>query len=503
MAPSLRAFSYSFASKLGEVKDAREALVAGATKEEFVEAAAKAPVFSGPVDDSPALVLINAATVEPEPLEWLWLGWFPLRKLTLLTADPGVGKSTLLVDVAARITRGGPMPDGSKLARPGSVIFFCAEDGLADTVRPRLGAAGADLRRVLFCPGVCEAGSEDGSSVRTFDLERDAARLENSLAANPDCVMVVIDPITAFLGRTDAHKNADVRKVLQPLVDLAAKRGVAVVMISHLNKAAGASPLHRNMGSVAFAAVARVMLVLGKDPTDPNRRLLVRAKSNTGADQGGIAFRLVGDPEGSAGTRIVWEGSVNTTAEELLGGQTAPAECSRVERDEAKAWLGEALANGPVPSSQIKRAATEDGHSWGTIRRAKEELGVEAIKGDRWSWALPGHAPAQSQRALDRQGAQTPQGAQPVTRAHLRENKREKRSGAVKVRTSQRVSTLVSKEPDDTDSGCHAATNQVGCGDGRAVPGGGGGGCAQQPNAGGDRAGGQDLSQPALAALER
>jgi archaellum biogenesis ATPase FlaH len=179
----------------------------------------------------PQIVSRRLSEVEPEELDWLWLERVPLGKLTLLAGDPGLGKSFLTLDMAARVSRGEPWPDDPATLQPvGSVILFSAEDDLADTIRPRLDKADADVSRIMAVEGVQWSDAEhDESGVRHFSLENDLPRLEELITENPGTRLVVIDPISAFCGRTDSHKNSEVRALLSPLAQLASKHSVAVV----------------------------------------------------------------------------------------------------------------------------------------------------------------------------------------------------------------------------------------------------------------------------------
>lgn len=312
-------------------------------------------------------------SIEPKPVEWLWPGRIPLGKLTLLTGDPGLGKTFLACDLAARISTGEAFPDGS-LPQRGEVAIVTAEDGADDTLRPRLDAHGADPSKVH-----CIEGVRQGEGEAFLNLSAHLDSLGDWFAELPELRLIIIDPISAFLGGTDSHNNADVRAALGPLSKLAEEYGVAVVAITHLSKREGSS-LHRITGSIAFVAAARVAWRLGADPDDPERRLLLCVKNNL-AQANGLAFRLVDG-------RLEWEpGEVLVTADELDSEDDTP-------REEAERWLLGKLTDGPAKAASILKAARADGVSERTLRRAKRALEVPSDRvGGEWLWSLPDPKP--------------------------------------------------------------------------------------------------------------
>lgn len=330
-------------------------------------------------------VLRCFAEIAPKPLHWLWPGRIPLGKLSLLIGDPGLGKSLLTADIASRVSRGTRFPDGS-MCEPGSVILLSAEDDPGDTIRPRLDAAGADVARVHILEAVRVRLTDGSLSEKAFNLETDCAALESTLRER-DVRLIVIDPISAYLGEVDSHSNAEVRGVLTRLATLASQRRVAVLCITHLRKSAGAA-VYRAIASIAFTAASRAVWAVAPDPEDADRRLLLAVKQNLGPDIGGLAFRV----ETQAGVpRLSWEpGAVALAANEVLGNIEAQ---DQSERREAKDWLRDLLADGPVPAKRIQQEAKAAGLSWMTVRRAKDALSVIAVKGaykGGWQWQLEG-----------------------------------------------------------------------------------------------------------------
>jgi hypothetical protein len=287
------------------------------------------------------------------------------------------------------------------------VVLLSAEDDIQDTIRPRLDAAGADVSRVVALQAV-EVYSGDESPIRRcVDLQRDIERLEEAIEATPDCKLVVIDPITAYLGDKDSHNSGDVRGLLAPLADLAARHRVAVVMVTHLNKAAGGPAMYRSIGSISFVAAARSAWVVCKDESDEKRRLFLPLKNNLAENNGGLAFRLTKQLSANGQPSLVWDAEpVTMTADQALGNHRGSG--GQREIDAVSEWLRTLLADGPVPATVAKAEAEDAGHSWATVRRAKDAIGVVVAKrgfgeGSQWAWALPG-----------REDAQTVEGAQPV-----------------------------------------------------------------------------------------
>lgn len=355
---------------------------------------ARVPADESPDADGPTPILICLADVKAKPVQWLWPGRVPLGKLTLFAGDPGLGKSFVTLDLAARVSRGMAWPDAAlEVAAPGSVILLSAEDDPADTIRPRLEAAGGDVARVHILTTVQRSDGQPAP----FSLDRDLPALARALERVEDPRLLIIDPISAYLGRTDSHINAEVRAALAPLADLAARHGVAVVTITHLSKGMGGKALHRAIGSVAFAATARACWLFAADRKNPQRRLMLPAKMNLAPDPTGLAYSLAdGDVPGTGHVgRVAWEPQpVTLTADEALASGTT--ECGAGgARQEAVDWLQDVLAKGLAKAVDVKKQATADGVALRTLDRAKAALGVKATRqgfGGAWVWALPAHS---------------------------------------------------------------------------------------------------------------
>ncbi|MEX0642335.1 MAG: AAA family ATPase, partial [Pirellulales bacterium] len=333
----------------------------------------------------PQAVVTRLDAVEPEPVKWLWLGRIARGKLTVFSGDPGLGKSFLTLDIAARVTTGAPWPDGGSLRSPGSVVLLSAEDDLADTVRPRLDAAGANVSKIVAIQGIRAVDSR-GAYDRMVDLSRDLERLNAEVLKCGDCKLVVIDPISAYLGNVKSHDNGEVRGLLAPLAAMAAKLGVSVIAVNHLRKGDGPA-IYRSMGSIGFVAAARAAYAITKDKDDETgkRRLWLPLKNNIGNDQFGMAFCLTTEGSPNGHPRIVWEADpVGTKADDAL----APVERRRPgpkpeEREKAVKFLRQVLAPGPRLSKEVIDEATNGyGIAKHTLDRARDEAGVESFRQD-------------------------------------------------------------------------------------------------------------------------
>lgn len=336
------------------------------------------------------------ADVQPEPVRWLWPGRFALGKLSLIAGEPGLGKSFLTLDMAARVSRDDGWPcDKGTTSTAGGVVLLSAEDDINDTIVPRLIEARADRSRIQAMRALYQPMPGLGIGIEKpvpFSLLEHVPQLEELIRRAAPCRLVVVDPVSAFLGKTDSHNNSEVRGVLAPLSEMAARTGVAVVAVTHLNKGQG-SALNRVIGSIAFTAAARAAYVITRDEDEPARRLMLPAKNNLGRDQDGLAYRLEGDPI----AHIEWEAMpVAMSADEAVGAGFRTRGPEPDARKDAEAWLLDYLAAGPRPASDVFDAARTDGHSKMTIKRAKTVLGVQSSKerfDGPWMWILPGGGP--------------------------------------------------------------------------------------------------------------
>jgi putative DNA primase/helicase len=231
-----------------------------------------------------AVALLHAAGVVPEEIAWLWPGWLAKGKMHILGGAPGTGKTTIALKLAAIVSTGSRWPDGHR-APAGNVVIWSGEDDTADTLNPRLIASGADTTRIWFV-----GDTNDHGERRAFDPSRDTAALRHAITEAGGAALLVIDPIVSAIAG-DSHKNAEVRRGLQPLADLASDLGCALLGITHFSKGtSGREPTERITGSLAFGALARVVMVAAKSADDEGKRLFCRAKSNIGPDDGGFEY---------------------------------------------------------------------------------------------------------------------------------------------------------------------------------------------------------------------
>lgn len=342
-------------------------------------------------DSQPRVILTRGSEVQPIAVDWLWPGYLAAGKLHLIAGAPGTGKTTIAAALAGIITSGGSWPDGSP-AESGSVVFWSGEDDNADTLNPRLRAAGADMSRVLTVDGIQDAGGR-----YPFDPASDMDALRAAVATEPDVRLIVIDPVVSAISG-DSHRNAEVRRGLQPLVDLACQSRCAILGVTHFSKGtSGRSPVERINGSVAFGALARIVLVAAKQEAEgdrPERRVMVRAKSNHGPDGDGFTYELMQGElpgyEGICASSVVWGEAIHGSARELLAEAEQQSEPSGI----AATFLRDLLANGPREAKEIFAEAKNAGFSIDAMRRAQRKIGARTSKSGMaggWRWSLPGY----------------------------------------------------------------------------------------------------------------
>ena len=302
--------------------------------------------------------IIRMSDVELTPVEWLWKPYLPFGKLSVLQGNPGEGKTYFAMHLAAACTNGKLLPNMERM-EPFNVIYQTAEDGLGDTVKPRLIEAGADLDRVLVI---------DDSDVQ---LTLSDERIEKAIIEN-NARLVIIDPIQAYLGAdVDMNRANEVRPIFMRLGQVAQRTGCAILLIGHLNKAAGMQSLQRGLGSIDIAAAVRSVMFIGKLKHDPTMRILTHEKSSLAPPGVSLAFSL-GDEGG-----FRWVGEYDITADEMLSGIEPQRE---TKTQQAKDLICTLLAGGKqVLSEDIDKAALERGIPGRTVRDAKRELG-DALK---------------------------------------------------------------------------------------------------------------------------
>ncbi len=343
-------------------------------------------------ESKPQIKLINGAEIVPEPVRWLWGGYLARGKLHVIAGSPGAGKTTIAMSLAATITTGGIWPDGTRCDL-GHVAIWSGEDDPKDTLAPRLLASGADMKRIHFIDSYQGEGI-----IRSFDPATDMDALNTTLSAIKDVRLLIVDSIVSAVSG-DSHKNAEVRKGLQPLVDLGANLDCAILGIAHFSKGtAGRSPTERVTGSLAFAALARVVFAAAKREEGANgsSRMLVRMKSNIGLDSGGFGYDLEQAPLPTypeiVAQMVRWGPFLEGEARELLAEAESDNTDEADDKRESDEWLLDKLKFGPVPSKNIYREGKAQGFSEKTMKNSKRRLRVISQKrgfSEGWTWELP------------------------------------------------------------------------------------------------------------------
>jgi len=388
----VRAVTFRDLPDKGDVSDWLEL---GHTAEELIGLAEAAPQWKPPAAAAEAAGgtrITRMSDVQPRRLSWLWRHRIPRGMVTVLAGSGGLGKSTVLLDIVARVTTGQPMPDGwLGLGEPTSVVIFTAEDALDSVVVPRLLLAGADLARIVTVGVKVGEGDERSLMVTPADL----AHLEAVVRAEGS-KLIVFDPILSYVAAdVNMHHAQDARRILAWLHRLAERLGVAVVGIHHWNKSQSPDPSMRLSGSAAIGQAARSVLVVGMDPRDSTseRRVLTLDKKNLAPPSTpSLAYRLVVErhPDGTEGEhpRVEWLGASPVTSRDLAATPEDP-DRRKVQR-EAEEWLRENLAEGPVPAAK----AEAEGFDKRVMGRARKSVGVEVEQHARaWWWRLQKFSP--------------------------------------------------------------------------------------------------------------
>ena len=332
--------------------------------------------------------MINMESVKVEQIEWLLYPFIPFGKVTIIQGDPGEGKTTMVLQIIAKLTRGEPILLNKKSQKeaqqdseenlkqkvlsqdnpiqPVNVIYQTAEDGLGDTIKPRLLAAGADCSRVLVI-------DDREQPLTMLDVRLEEAIMQTKAR------MVVLDPIQGFLGTdVDMHRANEIRPLMKGMAVLAEKYHCAIILIGHMNKNSNGKSSYRGLGSIDFQAAARSVLIVGRLKDEPETRVMCHVKSSLAPEGKSVAFRL--DKE----TGFQWIGEYDISADDLLSGD-ARGQKSRI----AKEFLLDILADGGMAQKKIEEEASKQGIKKKTLRNAKQELEIDSVKrGNQWFWIL-------------------------------------------------------------------------------------------------------------------
>lgn len=333
------------------------------------------------------LPIVSLDQVEMKPINWLWPERIARGKITVIAGNPGLGKSQITAFLAAKVSTGQNWPDRTSPGVAGHVLILSSEDDPHDTIKPRLLAAGGDDSKCHILEMIKGQDSNGQKTQRPFDLKRDMARMQRTLESRGNIRLIIIDPISAYLGDTDSHNNAEIRGLLAPLADMAMQRNVAVVLVTHFNKSKDQDMIARVIGSIGIVAAARAGYAVIKDEQNPDTRYFIPLKNNVGNDRDGFAFHIVGVTlsEGIHTSYVSWhEGTVDV--------QAIMHPVKETQTNGARTFLEELLSRGPMSAKDIFEEAEGMGHSKAAMQRAATALKVFRKKRgmkEGWIWRLP------------------------------------------------------------------------------------------------------------------
>jgi putative DNA primase/helicase len=338
-----------------------------------------------------SLLVVTASEIQPELIEWLWEDRIPFGKLTLFSGNPDLGKSLVTLDIAGRATTGRDWPDGENAAPPCDALILTAEDDPRDTIVPRLMACGANLKRVHFLTSTIKTNGKRQQSAREFQLDEDVQLLNQHLLRHPEIRLVIIDPISNYLGGASINKEQEVRRVLSPLAKVMADTGCAGITVGHFNKSLGVSAIHKTGGAVGLVGIQRMAWGFIRSPDDADVTLMLRVKGNLSKSKGGLRYRIKTRQVSIVGQNveqpiISWDGPTEETADGTLSVESDPGE-GKIRS--AMRWVKAALTEGPRRATDIYKEAQVDGFVVSTVRTASERIGVDKanVRGE-WYWDL-------------------------------------------------------------------------------------------------------------------
>lgn len=312
--------------------------------------------------------ILSMDKIQSQEVKWLWYPYIPFGKITIVQGDPGEGKTTFVLNLAAILSTGKHFEESSETGIPLSVIYQTAEDGLADTVKPRLEEAGADCSRILVI--------DDSEKSLTMDDER----LEKAIIQT-GAKLLILDPIQAYLGNgVDMNRANEARDMTKRLGQLAERTGCAIILIGHMNKAGGSKAAYRGIGSIDFFAVARSVLLVARVAEQENIRVIAQIKNNLAEEGKPVAFERSSD-------KFKWIGRYDITVDELLGGY-----CKTNKQQQAKQFVkGLYGSNTIILSKEIEEKAKAMGISKRTLDMVKQEMKIPSKRvGDSWYWDFEG-----------------------------------------------------------------------------------------------------------------